>query len=178
MSATSSSSETAPGAVGGPGLLHIDPEGATLVFRRLLHHPIAEVWEAITDPKQVELWYMAKVARDSTAGTVEFQHPNELRARGRLLEWSPPRIYEYEWKVDPGSGIPRGENSVVRWELSPVEGGTLLVMTHRKLSRRLAETFVRGFNDFLNRLSAQLDGAPLPEPPWLSRARKNDPTVD
>ncbi|MGA8303715.1 MAG: SRPBCC domain-containing protein [Thermoplasmata archaeon] len=176
MSATSSN-DAVPGAVGGPGLLHVDPEGASLVFRRLLRHPIEDVWEAITDPEQLELWYMAKVSRDSAHGIVEFQHPNELRARGRLLEWTPPRIYEYEWNVAPGSGIPQGENSVVRWELSAVEDGTLLVMTHRKLSRRSAETFVRGFNDFLDRLCAHLDGAPLPEPPWLSRAHRNDRKV-
>ena len=44
-------------------------------------------------------------------------------------------------------------------------------MTHRKLSRPTAEIFVRGVRVFLDRLSAQMDGTPLPEPPWLAQAR-------
>jgi uncharacterized protein YndB with AHSA1/START domain len=157
-----------PGDVGGPGILRVDEEKASIVFRRLLRHPIHDVWSAITDPKKLEAWFMVRVAReDSPGGQLAMEHPNGVHATGRVLEWRPPRTYEYEWNLLPGANQPSGETSIVRWQLTPVEGGTLLVMTHRKLTRPTAEVFVRGFRVFLDRLSAQMDGTPLPEPPWI-----------
>ncbi len=161
-----------PGSVGGPGLLEVDQEKASITFRRRLRHPIQDVWAAITDPKQVEVWFLTKVRRDDArGGRLEMEHPNGIRATGRVLEWRPPRAYEYEWNLPPGPNNPAGESSIVRWELTPSEGGTLLVMTHRRLSRPTAEIFVRGFKVLLDRLSAQLDGEPLPDPPWVGQAR-------
>jgi uncharacterized protein YndB with AHSA1/START domain len=161
----------AAGTVGGPGLLQVDHESARVAFQRILHHPIEDVWAAITDPKQLEMWFMTKVSHESTTGRLEMRHVNGVRATGRVLEWNPPRVYEYEWIVDPGPALPHGENSIVRWELSSLNEGTLLVLTHRKLTRRTAEVFARGFEALLDRLSAHMDGTPLPEPPWLAQAR-------
>jgi uncharacterized protein YndB with AHSA1/START domain len=157
-----------PGSVGGPGLLRVDDESASVTFQRILPHPIEEVWAAITDPKQLEGWSMTKVSRHATSGRLEMRLANGVLATGRVLEWDPPRIYEYEWNVEPGPVLPHGENSIVRWELSPHPDGTRLVLTHRKLSRRTAEVFARGLKTFLDRLSAQMDGTPLPDPPWLT----------
>jgi uncharacterized protein YndB with AHSA1/START domain len=164
-----SSRTDAPGSVGGPGLLRVDNDKASITFRRLLPHPIQDVWAAITDPMQIEAWFMAKVRReDSRDGAFEMEHPNQLHVTGRVLEWNPPRAYEYEWNLPPGPRAPDGEASIVRWELSPTsEGGTLLIMTHRRLSRPRAEIFVRGFKVLLDRLSAHLDGKPMPNPPWI-----------
>jgi uncharacterized protein YndB with AHSA1/START domain len=161
-----------PGSEGGPGLLQVDREKANIVFRRLLRHPIEDVWSAVTDPKKVEVWFMAKVVReDSPGGRLAMEHPNGVQATGRVLEWRPPRVYEYEWNLPSGPNQPKGEASIVRWELSTIEGGTLLVLTHRQLSRPTAEIFVRGLRVFLDRLSAHLDGAPLPNPPWVAAPR-------
>jgi uncharacterized protein YndB with AHSA1/START domain len=161
----------AAGTVGGPGALRIDQESASVAFQRVLHHPIDEVWAAITDPKQLERWFMTQVSREPSTGRLEMRHANGVRATGRVLHWDPPRVYEYEWIVDPGPGVPHGENSIVRWELSSLHEGTLLVLTHRKLTRGTAEVFARGFEALLDRLSAHMDGTPLPEPPWLGQAR-------
>jgi uncharacterized protein YndB with AHSA1/START domain len=162
---------TDAGSVGGPGLLKNDGPKASLLFRRLLHHPIQDVWEAITDPDQVGSWAMVKLTReDPPGGRLEMQYPNQLRATGRVLEWRPPRTYEYEWNVPPGPNQPEGETSIVRWELSPTHEGTLLVLTHRRLTRPTAAVFSRGLKVFLDRLSAQMDGTPLPDPPWLTRS--------
>lgn len=167
-------SETSPpsvgaGSVGGPGQFHEDGEKATIRFRRLLHHPIQDVWAAITEPGQVKEWFLAIVTREGgPGGKLEWEHPGGIRATGTVLEWRPPRAYEYEWNIPPGPNVPDGESSTVRWELTPTEEGTLLVLTHRRLTRATARTFVRGLGDLLDRLSAHLDGRPLPYPPWLA----------
>jgi uncharacterized protein YndB with AHSA1/START domain len=166
-----------PGDVGGPGILQVDGDTASIVFRRLLRHPIEEVWSAVTDPKKIEVWFMVKVTREeSPGGRLTMEHPHGVHATGRVLEWRPPRTYEYEWNLPPGPHQPNGEKSIVRWELSPAGAGTLLVMTHRRLTRPTAEIFVRGVRVFLDRLSAQMDGVPLPEPPWLATSRAGDGT--
>jgi uncharacterized protein YndB with AHSA1/START domain len=160
------------GRVGGPGLLQTDGQKASVLFRRLLRHPIEDVWTAITEPSQIEAWAMVKLTReDVPGGRLVMEHPHNIRATGRVLEWQPPRVYEYEWNLPPGPHQPEGEASVVRWELTPTEGGTLLVLTHRKLTRPTAEVFSRGLRVFLDRLSAQLDRTTLPDPPWLAQAR-------
>jgi uncharacterized protein YndB with AHSA1/START domain len=162
------------GSVGGPGLLQADGELATLLFRRLLRHPIHDVWAAITERDQVEAWGLVKVTReDLPGGRIEMEYSNGIHATGRVLEWSPPRAYEYEWNVPPGPNLPSGEVSVVRWELSRTEGGTLVVLSHRRLSRPTAQVFARGLKTFLDRLAALMDGTPLPAPPWLSGGAKS-----
>jgi uncharacterized protein YndB with AHSA1/START domain len=160
-----------PGSIGGPGLLESDGERTRILFRRFFRHPIQDVWAAVTDPKQVEVWGLVKVTREDTpGGRLEMEYSNGIHATGRVLEWTPPRTYEYEWNVPPGLNLPQGEDSIVRWELSTAEGGTLLVLSHRKLTRPTAQVFARGLKVFLDRLSALMDGAPLPDPPWASPA--------
>jgi uncharacterized protein YndB with AHSA1/START domain len=170
MSGVSPRADT-PGEVGGPGVLHADRGKASIVFRRFIRHPVEDVWAAVTDPREVAVWFMTQVHReDAHGGRLEMEHPNGVRATGRVLEWRPPRVYAYEWNVDPGPTLPNGEASIVRWELTPSEGGTLLVLTHQRLTRPTAEIFVRGLRVFLDRLSAHLDGEPLPHPPWVTPA--------
>jgi uncharacterized protein YndB with AHSA1/START domain len=166
------------GAVGGPGLLEVEGPRGSVLFRRVFRHPIEDVWDAITDPKQVEAWFMARVDRDSApGGRLTMEHPGGIHAAGRVLAWNPPRTYEYEWNLPPRPNLPEGESSIVRWELSPTEHGTLVVLSHRLLTRPTAERFSRGLSLFLERLAAHLDGAPMPTPPWTGTARASEPKV-
>jgi uncharacterized protein YndB with AHSA1/START domain len=105
-------------------------------------------------------------------GNVDFvTGPTRVHATGRILGWDPPRLYEYEWnvasQVDHQFG---GEESVVRWELTPQEGGTLLVVSHRDLTKATAKVFHLGMQAFLDRLEAQLEGQSLPD--WEARIRE------
>jgi uncharacterized protein YndB with AHSA1/START domain len=152
---------------GEPGEVRVEGELATLVFRRTLRHPPEAVWSAITDPEQIRRWFMTETRSDRRkGGSLEMvTGPYGVRAVGRILEWDPPRVYEHEWNSPPREYFPSGEASVVRWELTPAPEGTLLVLTHRKLSPATATVFSRGLRVFLDRLAAQLDGVPLPDSP-------------
>jgi hypothetical protein len=83
----------------------------------------------------------------------------------------PPHRYECEWNVVPRSSFPEGEKSVVRWELCPSQGGTLLTVTHSRVTTRTAEVFRVGLEAFLDRLEAQLEDRPLPD--WEARVREH-----
>lgn len=147
------------------GEIRLEGERATLVFERTLPHSPEVVWAALTDPEQLRHWFMTEARIDGRpGGSVEMvSGPARFRWTGRILTWDPPRVLEYEWKADPRQELPEGEDSVVRWELSPSGVSTLLKLTHRRLTRRTAFGFAPGTHAFLDRLAAHLDQKPLPD---------------
>lgn len=147
-----------------------DGDRFSLVVRRLHHHPPATVWRAITDPEQVRQWFLTTATIDGrVGGDVDLLfEPVGLRSRGRVVAWEPPRLFEYEVEVPAGpkDGLP-AERNLVRWEVSPAEGGSLLVLTQRRLSRQWADVGKVGLPYFVLRLEALLDGRPAPA--WETR---------
>ncbi len=62
----------------------------------------------------------------------------------------------------PQERLPEAIDGVIRWELFPRSGGTLIVLTFRGLSKPVATLFAACLKGFLARLEAQLDGRTLP----------------
>lgn len=150
----------------------VTPEGdyATIVFQRVLRHPPEAVWSAITDPEELKAWLMCSSARidGRVGGRIEMvSGPPQYRSTGAILQWEPPHMLEYEWKVAPVPEMPRGEDAIFRWELARQGESTLLTVTYRRLTRASAGGFAPGLHAFLDRLESQLDGAPLPD--WMER---------
>jgi uncharacterized protein YndB with AHSA1/START domain len=145
---------------------------ATLVVRRFVRHPPNVVWEAITNPDEVRQWFLTEAKVDGrVGGRVEMTTGSyRVHATGPVLSWDPPNLYEYGWNVPPGPTLPEGEKCVVRWELRAAQGGTLITLTYRDLTRRTAGVYRAGLEAFLDRLEAQLDGRPLPD--WETRIRE------
>lgn len=142
---------------------------ATLVVRRLLAHSPAAIWKAITDPEEVKLWFLTEAQVEArVGGNVDLVTGRyRVHATGKVLAWDPPHLYEYEWNVAAGQSFPEGERTVIRWELAPQDGGTLVTLTHRDLTKRTARWYGPGVEAFLERLEAQLNGDPLPD--WEAR---------
>jgi uncharacterized protein YndB with AHSA1/START domain len=126
---------------------------AVLSFERILRHPPEAVWSALTDPAQIREWFLTEAQIEGRpGGRVDLRTgPTQVHATGRVLAWDPPHVYEYEWNAEPGGGIQYGERSRVRWELTPVPGGTRLVLRHVGLHRATAEVFNHGYPGFLRR---------------------------
>ncbi|HEY1764804.1 MAG TPA: SRPBCC family protein [Opitutaceae bacterium] len=152
------------------GEVTLDGEFARLYYQRRLPHAPERVWAAITDPAQLKHWFMASSARIDGRQGGSFETvagPAQIRAHGRIITWDPPRVYEHEWITEPRDEIPQGESSFVRWELTPVEGETLLTLEHRRLTKMTAVGFAPGWHAFLDRLAALLGKQPLPD--WMQR---------
>jgi uncharacterized protein YndB with AHSA1/START domain len=133
----------------------------------------------LTDPAALRRWFMTTARIDGRpGGSIDMvSGPSGFHWTGRILAWEPPRLFEYEFNAEPRAELPDGERSVVRWELAAVDGGTLLRLTHRRLTRRTALGFAPGTHAFLDRLGAQLDGGELPD--WMklfAEAQPNYPT--
>jgi len=151
------------------GQIQTQGDRATLVFERRYPHPQGAVWDAITSPAQLAQWYMAKATIEPrVGGRVEmWTGPSQFHVQGRILRWDPPRVFEHEWHVEPRAELPQGERATIRWELSPVEGGTLLRLTHQSLTKGTALGFAPGTHVLLERLDAQLAGGKMPD--WMQR---------
>lgn len=151
------------------GTLAFDGDFATLTFERRLRHPARVVWEAITDPHHLARWYMTSARLEGReGGNIEFVTGSaQVRATGKILIWDPPRVFEHEWNVGPRKDLPKGEKTIVRWDLTPEGDHTFLRFTHRRLTRQTATNFAGGMHGFLDRLEEQLDGVPLVD--WITR---------
>jgi uncharacterized protein YndB with AHSA1/START domain len=157
-------------AAGRKGRLTVEGDTVTLVFERLLPHAARHVWDAIATPEGLREWLMCTEAKidGRVGGRIELvSGPSAYRSTGRILVWQPPRVLAYEWKVAPVPEMPVGEDAVFRYELLPRGDETLLVVTYTRITAATSRGFLPGVHAFLDRLEAQLAGAPLPD--WLAR---------
>ena len=158
----------------------VEEAGDRLVlrFERRFSHPVERVWQALTDPEQVQRWVGASelelelveggrfYSRTSAPELVEavlHEHPEidapEIRERGFesndiVLRVEPRRVFEHTF------GAPE---SVVRWELAEDGDGCRLRLTHTQppgASRSDASRDLAGWHTLLELLAEVLEGRP------------------
>jgi uncharacterized protein YndB with AHSA1/START domain len=151
------------------GKVLIEGETGTLLFERWLRHPPERVWRALTEPAEIRQWSIGEVKIDGRlGGSYEaVTGPAQFAWTGRILVWEPHSTLEYESNTPPHEHLPQGERTIVRYELEARDGGTLLRLRHSRLTRSTALGFAPGTHAILDRLSAHLDGTPLPA--WMRR---------
>src|SRR6266571_1166349 len=140
------------------GTVTFEGDYATITFERRIRHPTQVVWEALTESEHL--------ARQG--GSIEYRSgPAQYHVTGKILTWQPPTVFEHEWNVEPRKELPKGEKSIVRWDLTPDGDDTILRITHKRLTRPTAIGFTSGIHAFLDRLEDELDGVPLVD--WRTR---------
>jgi uncharacterized protein YndB with AHSA1/START domain len=129
-------------------------------FERRLAHPVERVWRSLTEPAELAHWFPSQVSGElRLGGTLRFSFPGHdlPDSEGEVTELEPPRLLAFWW----GSEL-------LRFELSPQEGGTLLRLTHVLTSADQAARDAAGWHVCLDRLERSLSGedtaAPSPEP--------------
>jgi len=131
-------------------------DGYELRFERFLAHPVAKVWAALTESDELAQWLAPAVIEQVPGGRAHLAFTNSGHVfDGTVLTVEPPRLLEYTWGTDHGS---------VRWELSPVEGGTRLALTHAFPERGDGALFLAGWHTHLELLVLALAGQPSPWP--------------
>ncbi|MEM7551486.1 MAG: SRPBCC domain-containing protein, partial [Bacteroidota bacterium] len=83
-------------------------------------HSIQDVWNAITDEKQMASWFIQADFKAEKGYQYTFTH-QETKIRGTVLEANPVYLLVYTWDVN-NSGV----ETKVKWSLSEKDGGTLL----------------------------------------------------
>jgi len=149
------------------GTLIVTGDVAVIAFERRLAHPVEAVWEALTNPADLASWLGPGNIEPREGGAVAIRtgppgDPGRQRMMaGRVLRWEPPLVLEHEW-VQPGLDV-----SIVRYELQPDAGATILRLTHRRSVAAGATGGRAGWHAYLDRLAAHLDGRPVPS--WAER---------
>ena len=108
----------------------------TIVKEITIHATPARVFRALTDPQQMSIWWdndMHKVesldadVRVGGAWHMNSSVPQDHRIHGVFRIVDAPHTLEYTW-IHNRFGEPK--ETVVRFELTAVEGGTHLRLTH------------------------------------------------
>lgn len=130
-------------------------------------HPVARVWQALTDSEIMARWLMPNDFRLEIGHEFTFRGPpipavgHDGIARCRVLDFAPERFLTISFASDGGSRL----ESTVTWTLLPDEGGTRVTLLHHgfdpdnpvhQLSRRMMSG---GWPGVLRRLGVEA-GAP------------------
>jgi uncharacterized protein YndB with AHSA1/START domain len=143
------------------GDVDINDNHATIRFTRTLAHSPKAVWEAITTPSEFNAWYNAKAMIDARVGGLFEVLSGPFHWSGPIIDWQPYARFTYEHNHEPCLEMPAGEKTIVSWELTPNGEGTQLTFTQSNLTS--VAGFAPGTHVVLDRLSARLDGQPLPD---------------
>jgi uncharacterized protein YndB with AHSA1/START domain len=128
-------------------------------YERHLAHPPEKVWRALTESEHLAHWMPADIVGERRAGAsielpfwpshVERYDIETPTLPGEILVWDPPNVFSWTWDVD-----------VLRWELAPTEGGTLLTFTTWFGDGEAATAWgaAAGYHVCLDQLADVLDG--------------------
>ncbi|WP_051265878.1 SRPBCC family protein [Nakamurella lactea] len=110
------------------GVVERDGEHWRIRFQRRLNHSPETVWRALTDSAQLQHWMPCDIVGERRAGAeielpfwpahVEKYGIQTPTLQGTIRVWDPPCVFEWTWETD-----------VLRWELEPRDGTTILTFT-------------------------------------------------
>lgn len=138
------------------GTVDPDGDGWRLRFERRLAHAPAKVWRALTESEHLRHWMPVDIVGERRAGaTLALPFWPDVVAKmgietptlpGEILVWDPPRTFEWRWDTE-----------VLRFELAPVDGGTLLTLTTVVGNEPPAWSAAAGYHACLGQLVTLLD---------------------
>jgi uncharacterized protein YndB with AHSA1/START domain len=111
--------------------------------------PPERVFKALSDAGELQRWFNGgaecpvkywkmdarvggQYSYETQKGSIEINSVREFKCHGEIVECDPPRVFAYtwigNWHDDPKS------RTLVRWELTPKQGGTHVKVTHSGLA--------------------------------------------
>jgi uncharacterized protein YndB with AHSA1/START domain len=142
-----------PGPLGDATVV-ADGDTWTLIFIRDLRHPPAMVWQALTDPAELDRWAPFRPDRDlGTLGDavltmVDGAETTDLP--GTVVHAERPTLLEYTWGEDR-----------LRWDLEPTADGTRLTLRHTSSERDIEAMVAAGWHVCFVVLDRLLHGEPV-----------------
>lgn len=101
----------------------------TIKKRRKINKPINEVWEALSDPKMLDQWFMEGNFKAEESARFEFlDKPGEKWKgvfQGEVLSSQPPINLAYSWNHSK-----MNHTTYVWWKLEDVRDKTILELEH------------------------------------------------
>ena len=125
-------------------------DGFEVKFERIFNFSREKVWDAITNPDKLTLWF-TDVEMDFVVGgkmTIRFRDADKTESFGKIIQIRPPELFEFSW-----------EDELATWELFD-EGKSRcrLVLTYSKLPDTYAYSVPAGWHVLLDQLKEVLNG--------------------
>jgi len=127
----------------------ITPDQDAIVSEVQINAPAERVFQALTDPKQLMLWWNSDECQTKLfemdarrGGQWRFATKNsslnvngvtQFSCQGEVLEFDPPRLLAYTWIANWHDD--KARRTIVRWELTPTQDGTYVKVTHSGLAQ-------------------------------------------
>lgn len=128
-------------------------------LERQLDHPPAAVWELLTQPGGIGKWLAPGTIELRKGGRVHIDFGDSgVVIDSEVLEFEAERLLAYSWSSGDEPARP------LRWELSPTEGGTKLVLTVQLPAGEDIAKACAGYDAHLEMLAAALEGVPIKFP--------------
>lgn len=134
--------------------------GGTVVFERRFQQDVATVWDALTNPDKLAVWFM-KVKMDFVPGgkmVLYFGDPDNTESYGKITRIEPNKVFEWIWENTDGP------DELATWELFPDGQGTRLVFTYSQMSDEWMARASAGWTIMLGHLEEVLNGRTEPFP--------------
>jgi uncharacterized protein YndB with AHSA1/START domain len=165
----------------------IQRKGSVVRIERLLNNSAAEVWAAITEPRQLAQWLAKPSNRLDQRGAVDLHFENtDTTVHATVSRFEPPKALGLNWQdqtapqTQPaaerratGNGTCTQDLRLTRllWVVNPVTNGTQLVLTHtigtanRSRSRGRTDvdlpTLIASWQNHLDALTDTLSGGSI-----------------
>jgi uncharacterized protein YndB with AHSA1/START domain len=127
------------------GKLELIDGRPALRFERSLDHPVERVWRAVSEPDELDAWFVATPRWTPAVGETF----TAMERDGEITEVEPPNVLAYNWG-----------DELFRFELTPEGDGCRLVFTHVIDDRRFGAQHAAGWEVHFGRLDALLAGEP------------------
>jgi uncharacterized protein YndB with AHSA1/START domain len=136
----------------------LDDGRYVLRYERQLRHPVEKVWEALTDPAEIEAWWARAQLELAEGGRARFEWLNgDAVADGRITRLEAPRAIEFDTDI----------HGRLLWELEPAGDGTRLTLTvTAELPDEHLASVRAGWHVHIDFLEDALDGRPVDWPNW------------
>lgn len=136
-----------------------------IVVQQRIDAPPSTVYRYLTESEKWRLWQGVDAAVDSReGGRYSILMANGMSATGEFVELVPNEKVSFTWGWVDSPGIPPG-STVVEISLQAVDGGTLLVLTHRSVPAGELDMHRKGWDHYTSRLAQAASGMdPGPDP--------------
>lgn len=132
------------------GNLYKERDGFKIAFQRNLPHNIETVWDAITNPEKLKLWFtdFEMGPSEGDAMKIIFRDENKTITHGQIVSIQKPNLFIWKW-----------EDELAVWELEAQgTNSCILKLTYSKLADDHVVGTAGGFHTLLERLEAMLNG--------------------
>ena len=143
-----------------------------LVREIAVRAPAAEVYAMFTDPTQLVRWIgIRALLEPRPGGRFRFELVDGEFCSGRYVELVPGRRVVFTWGWESGALPVAPGSTTVEVDLDERDGVTHVRLTHRGLDAAMRAMHDEGWQRYLARLSATLEGRDAgPDPATLERA--------